>query len=387
MNKICYVTTTPSTIKAFLLDVANYLHENGGYDITFVCAEDLDFKKSLPPHIHYIPVSMKRGIHLSGIKATFTLYKIFARNKYDIIQYSTPNASFYASIAAKVARAPVRLYCQWGIAYVGFKGLKRKVFKGFEKITCTMSTWIEPDSKSNLAFAINEGLYNQNKSSVVWNGSANGVNLEKFRIQSKEKWSKEIRSKYQIRKDTLVVGFVGRINRDKGVNELLATAKKLIQEGENILFFFVGPDDNCPYINKDLYEWSKSSRQIVYAGHIEETEKYYAAMDIFVLPSYREGFGTTIIEAQALGIPVIVTKIPGPIDAIIEGRTGIYVEKGNAPSLEGAIKWLLENSSLRKSYGEEGRKFVEKNFDSTRLKEELLIDRNRLLVEKCSQLN
>lgn len=380
MKKICYVTTISLTIKAFILDVAKYLNESGGYDITFICNEDLDFEKSLPKHIHYIPVSMKRGIHPSGLKAIFTLYKIFVRNKYDIIQYSTPNASFYAAIAGKLAKVPLRLYCQWGIAYVGFKGIKRKIFKWLEKITCHISTWIEPDSKSNLLFAHSEGLYDQNKSSVVWNGSASGVNLEKFRMQSKEEWREEIRSNYQIDKETAVIGFVGRINRDKGINELLEVAKILISEKRNVMFLLVGPDDKCPFLNKESYQWSKASQQIIYAGEVGETEKYYATMDMFVLPSYREGFGSVVIEAQALGVPVIVTKIPGPVDAAVDKCTGVFIEKGDTSSLESAIRLFLDNPSLRKSYGEAGRIFVENNFNSEKLKHEILLDRNRLLA-------
>lgn len=124
MKKICFVTTIPMTIKAFVLDTAKYLHEKGDFDISFICNNDEEFAASLPEYIHYYPVSMERGISLGGFKAMFTMKRIFKEQKFDLVQYSTPNASCYASLAAWLAKIPARLYCQWGIAYVGFSGIK-----------------------------------------------------------------------------------------------------------------------------------------------------------------------------------------------------------------------------------------------------------------------
>lgn len=116
-----------------------------------------------------------------------------------MVQYSTPNASLYAALAAKLAGVPVRLYCQWGMAYVGFHGIKRVIFKRIEKLVCTLSTWVEPDSFGNLKFSHAEGLYPENKGSVIWNGSASGVNLNKFDNSQKPVWRAEIRENMRSR--------------------------------------------------------------------------------------------------------------------------------------------------------------------------------------------
>ena len=135
MKKICFITTISSTMKNFILKTAKYLHKEGDYDITFICNSDDEFEKILPKYIKYIPVNMKRGVKLGAVKATYEIYKIFKKEKFDCIQYSTPNAALYASIAGKLANIKVRLYCQWGIRYVGFeKGVKRRIFKMLEKI-------------------------------------------------------------------------------------------------------------------------------------------------------------------------------------------------------------------------------------------------------------
>ena len=169
MIKICFVTTVSMTLKAFVVDLAKYLHETGKFEVSMICAPDEEFSKELPPYIRYYPIQMRRGTNLDGISATVKMAKLFKENRFDIVQYSTPNASLYASVAAFIARIPVRLYCQWGIAYVGFKGVKRTIFKLIEKMVCKLSTNIEPDSKSNLEFCLEQRLYPPQKGTVIWN--------------------------------------------------------------------------------------------------------------------------------------------------------------------------------------------------------------------------
>lgn len=131
MKKICFVTTVYMTYKCFLKQLSQYLYESGEYDISLICNNEEDALKDIPSFVHYHPVDMKRGVSLSAFGAIKKIGEILEREKFDIVQYSTPNAAFYASIAAKKKKVPVRLYCQWGIRYMGFEGWKRSVFKYF----------------------------------------------------------------------------------------------------------------------------------------------------------------------------------------------------------------------------------------------------------------
>ena len=381
MEKICFVTTIPTTLEAFVLKTAEYLHQNGGYDISFVCDENAEFAASLPDYIHYFPVSMKRGISLGGIGAMLKMRKLFLREKFDIVQYSTPNASLYASMAAKSARIPVRLYCQWGMAYVGFSGLKRKVFKQIEKTVCRLSTWIEPDSNGNLKFCREEGLYPASKSSVVHKGSASGVSLEVFDITKKEQFRREIRAHWDIPEDAFVCGFVGRITRDKGINELLAAAKTILEEYKDVYFLLVGRAEREESVNAELLEWSKSQTRIKYCGATNEPQKYMAAMDCYIMPSYREGFGLTVVEAGAMALPVVCTNIPGPTDAITDGVNGILVKKKDSGELVSAIRKLYADRGLASRLGENGLENVRRNYEQKALFGYILQDRERLLRE------
>ncbi len=379
MKKICFITTISLTLKAFVLKTAEYLHENTDWDISFICSTDDEFEQMLPEYIHYYPVPMERGISVSGIKAMFEMKKIFKREKFDLIQYSTPNASLYASLAGFFVGIPVRLYCQWGMAFVGFTGIKRKIFKAEEKLVCRLSTWIEPDSYSNLNFAHEQGLYPQSKGSVIWNGSACGVDLEKFNITNKSQYRTTIREKYRIPSDAFVFGFVGRVTRDKGVNELLEAFKEL---NDSCYLIMVGTNEVDATINQDLYEWSVKSDRVIYTGYTNLVEQYLSAMDCYILPSYREGFGMSVVEAETMGLPVIVSDIPGPVDAMKDQGTGLVVPAKDEPALYSAMRWIMEHPAIAQQYAQTGVAYVQERFERNKLQKYILEDRIRLLKDQ-----
>ena len=377
MKKICFITTVPGTLESFALPTAKAMHEDGEFDISFICADDSGFADRLPEYIHYFPVNMKRGINLYGIKATYEMYKIFKSEKFDLVQYSTPNAALYASIASKLAKVPVRLYCQWGIVYVSFKGIKRKIFKTLEKIVCKLSTWIEPDSFGNLKFSRSEGLYDEGKSSVVWNGTSAGIDLQRMDISQKKPWRREIRRRYGIPENAFAYGFVGRITKDKGIYELFEAFDEISRDND-VYLLAVGKreiDDG------ELEEVEKNPR-IIFTGNVNDPEMYYAAMDVFVLPSYREGMANSIMEAEAMGVPVIVTDIPGTVDAMSVGVTGLTVKKADVVTLRDAMNEMYKNGELRNRFASVSRDFVEKNFERKELISRIIKDRKRLLREK-----
>ena len=377
-KKICYCTTVCGTLRAFVLKCAQYLHEHTDWDISFICADDEEFASSLPEYIHYYPVDMKRGISFDGLNVIRKMKEIFKRERFDLVQYSTPNASLYASIAAKAVGIPVRLYCQWGMVFTGFEGVKRELFKREEKLVCRNSTWVEPDSKSNLEFARKEGLYTADKSSVIWNGSACGIDLQKFDITKKNEYRQLIRDRYGIPKDAFVYIFVGRVNRAKGINELLEAFQKLLP-GHPSYLFIIGGSEVDASVDATLYQWSQNEEKIIYTGSTPIVEQYLAASDCYVLPSYREGFGMSVIEAQAMGVPVIVTDIPGPIDGMVNGVTGLTVPKQNAFELQKAMELLYHDDEMRDRFGSAGHKHVKESFEQQKLFEYILKDRKRLL--------
>lgn len=376
-KKICFCTTTSITLKTFVLPIAEMLNETGDFEVSFICAKDNDFEQRLPDYIKFIPIDMKRGIDFSAIKTIILFYKIFKQYKFDIVQYSTPNASLYASIASKISKVPIRLYAQWGIRYVGFKGIKRKIFKLLEKIVCLNSTDIRAVSKMNMEFGINEKLYKKDKVKLIGIGGTIGVSLSKFDIDKKEISRKVIREKYKL-DDKFVFGFVGRFSRDKGSNELLEAIKIL---PENVCLLCVGSDEVDNSVNKDLFEWAKKTDKVIFTGFIEHEElyKYYSAMDCFVHPTYREGFGMVLQEAGAMGLPIITTKIPGASEVMVENESCILSESKNANDLISCMKQVMNNNLLKSALSINALQRVKKYFERKKMIEFLLYDYRQFL--------
>lgn len=334
-RKICFVTTVSLTMKTFVVETAKYLHEQMGWDITLICSPDDTFAESLPEYLHYIPVPMNRGMDLSALKSIRQFVKIFKREKFDLVQYSTPNAACYASIAARLAKVPVRLYAQWGIRYVGMTGMARKIFRTIEKMVCRNSTHIRSVSPMNRAFGIEEKLYKPEKVKVVGNGGTIGVSLQDYDLSKKTGWRKSVREEYKIREGNTVFGFAGRVSADKGCEELLQAFRQTAENDQNCKLLIVGPvEDNCG-VDSALLQWAKDTPRVVFTGKVNNSDmkRFYAAMDVLVHPTYREGFGMVIQEAGALAVPVITTRIPGASEVMVEGESCLLVEPKNAAEL------------------------------------------------------
>ncbi len=382
MKRICIVTTMWSSINNWIKPFLNEYNERG-VEVTIVCNMDSKYEESLKaeyPFVHARAIPFPRGMSLMGsLKSIRALKKFFKKEKFDMVQYSTPNASFYASVAAKSARIPVRLYCQWGMVYVTRAGIKRKIFKWLEKTICKKSTCIQPDSIGNLEFCRKEGLYSAEKSCVIWNGSAKGLDLSVYDVSKKEEYAQEIKGKYAIKKEDIVLGFVGRLGKEKGCNELFTAFRNVKTEYPNAKLLFVGPLEKEETIEPTLLQYFKECEDIIKTDRVTHVEKYMSAMHMFILPSYREGFGMSVIEASAMELPVIVTKYPGPSGTIQEGITGLSVDVKDAVALETAIKTLLRDKEKAKEMGKSGRIFVVNNFDQTIFKQKYMENRMALL--------
>lgn len=368
-RKICFVTTTSITLKTFVLDTAIMLHDRLNMDITFVCDEDESFSKTLPSFIHYYPISMKRGVDVTAIKSVGKLVNLFKKEKFDIVQYSTPNAALYASIAAKKARVPVRLYAQWGIRYVGFSGWRRTVFKLLEKITCTESTHIRAVSPMNLEFALCEGLYKKDKAKVIGNGGTIGVNLAEYPLDRKDEWREEIRKSVGIPRESYVFGFAGRLSKDKGGKELIGAVRNLLENNRNISLLVVGPDETDSSMEPELKKWAQSCENIYFTGLVPKKEmpKYYAAMDTLVHPTYREGFGMVLQEAGAMELSIITTKIPGASEVMEENVSCLLVDPQNVEALCAAMEKVYQNRALSTALAKHGREQVEAKYSRERM--------------------
>ena len=376
-NKICYVVTIPTTIRAFFIPQLKYLAEHG-YDITVVCGQDDKLQQDLGDNICYTPVDMPRGFSLFGsLKAIKLLYNVMKSNRFDLVQYSTPNAALYTSIASKLAGVKVRNYHLMGFRYLGASGIGQKILKGIEQISCKLSTSIECVSESNLRFGIQEGIFEEKKATVVWHGSTGGVDLRRFDYAKRYIWRNEVRFQLGLADDDFVFGFVGRITKDKGVNEILE-AFLGSQAGAKLLL--VGAEEGLNTLDQQLLQKAKSHPDIVFQGPVTDVERYFAAIDVLLLPSYREGFGNVVIEAAAMGTPAIISNIPGPIDTVVKDKTALVVSVKDVCELKQAME--LVQTLDYKEMGESAADFVSSHFDCEKMNEKILQRKDKLLGDE-----
>ena len=378
MNKICYILTVPVTVRAFFIPQLKYLSENG-FDVSVICSSDDSLQSELGEKIHFIPVDMPRGLSIfKSISVIRKLIKIFKQESFNFIQYSTPNAALYGAIAAKICRVKIRNYHLMGFRYLGAKGILKTILKLLEKITCRLSSSIECVSKSNLELGVAEGIFAKNKATVVWNGSTGGIDLDRFSIENRTEWRNEIRNKLGYSKNDFIYGFVGRVTKDKGIDELL---EAFLNSAHNAKLLMVGEFENEQELNHDLLSNAKSNNQIKFVGAVNDVEKYFAAIDMLVLPSYREGFGNVVIESAAMGTPAIVSDIPGPRDAVIPNKTAILVPPNNTMALENIFSTVSKETII--SLGKEAADFSKNNFDQNILNKYILERKNYLLSNIC----
>lgn len=374
-KKICFVLTHAATVRVFFIPQLQYLAE-AGFDVTVVCSKDKTLQEDIGNKIRCKFIGIPRGISFCGsVKSTWNLYRYFKQQKFDLIQYSTPNAAFYASIASRLAGCQIRNYHLMGLRYLGMSGVGRLIFKIIEKLTCQNSTSIECVSNSNLQLGIQEGLFDEKKATVVWNGSTGGVDLSRFDYSRRVEWRNQVRRELGYHEDDFIFGFVGRITRDKGINEIFQAFSEC---GNKAKLLLIGAAEGMDTLNQELLQKVRKNPNVQFHDKVSDIERYYAAIDILLLPSYREGFGNVIIEAAAVGTPAIISDIPGPIDAVKNGKTAYVVPAKDVPSLAEAMKKCMACSSSLIPM--ECVEFAAQRFDSMKLCKKIY-DRKRALID------
>ena len=378
MKKLCAITTVDVTMSNFVVDAMRELAREG-YEVTLVCSMSEKFLRQNAKEFHCIHLPMARGISFWDLfRSVFFFYRFFRREKFDYVQYATPNASLYASVAAWLARIPRRVYCQWGIRYVGASGGMRRLLKLLEKLVCRLSTHVRAASRKNLAYAVKEGLYKKEKAAIIGDGGTIGVDFSLFDIERKQEFRKTVLLEYPELRDKIVFCFVGRIQKDKGFHELLTAFCAVYQKGENAALLVVGDRDG------EFGEGISACGGIIFTGYTAEVYKYMSVADVLVHPSYREGFSMVIQQGMAMGLPVITTDIPGPSEVIEEGISGILVPPKDAACLLEAMLCLLYDHSLRVRMGMAGYRRAKLLFNRRRMLELTLYDRKSIIENKIS---
>lgn len=362
MKKIGFVVAIPGTASSFLYN--HFLQLISEYEIHLIAnfPDDESKKKftEIGVKCHTFPIERKISL-VNDLKALNALRKIFKHEKFDCVHSVTPKAGLLTAIAGKLAKVPHRIHIYTGQVWATRTGVMRGLLKFMDKIPAMLNTELLVDGHSQRQFLIDEGVVKEKSSIVLANGSICGVKLENFKI-SAEVRNKE-RGKLRFKEDDVVFIFLGRLNHDKGISELYEAFNKLVAECPKAKLLFYGTDEEGYEEKSLMYENIKRNDNFYFPGRTNRPYDSLQVGDVFVLPTWREGFGMSVIEAQALALPVITSDAYGVVDASVEGVTGLRCKVGDSESLYTCMKQYYHDADLRKTHGENGRKRVEETFD------------------------
>lgn len=362
-KKIIRASTVPQSLDVFCKGMLKELSEK--YEVVALSSpgEPLDRVREREG-VRTIAVPMERHISLmKDLKALLAMIKTIRKERPYMIHSMTPKAGLLCMVAGKLTGVPVRIHTFTGLVWPTSTGLKRKILMLTDKLTCACATNIIPEGQGVKNDLI-AGKITKKPLKVLGYGNVMGVDMQHFsRRPEVLKLAEELNLRDSSKFTFL---FVGRIVKDKGINELVGAFKKLYSEYPNIRLILVGPyEDNLDPISQESRDAIGTYDDIVAVGKKmgEELLAYYAAADCFVMPSYREGFPNTVLEAGAMGLASIVTDINGSREIIVDGENGMIVPPQNEERLYQAMKVMLTSPADREKLAGKARKMIADRFE------------------------
>ena len=365
------VTTVPMVVRFFLLNHIVNFYNTYDVDVVSNISENSSLLDILPKGVRKYNIPILREISLlSDIKALLLLARHFYVKKIMIVYSVSPKAGILSMTAARLVGVPVRIHTFTGQVWVEKKGVMRFLLKLIDRIIAKLASVVIVDSQSQRDYLIKNNIVSEEKSIVIGAGSISGVDVGRFELRPLVR--KTVREKMGVVDHTVVFLYVGRLKRDKGLFELAKAFLSISKKTDNIALWFVGPDEDKI---KDEIKMimSECDNDVRFVPYTTKPEDYMMSSEIFCLPSYREGFGSTIIEAAACGVPSIGSRIYGIMDAIIDGETGILVEKASISGLAIAMQNIASDSRQREKLGKSAKKRALESFNQQLITDQLLL--------------
>lgn len=374
MTRVLEIMPLAYSARAFIGDQLSLFKENG-YEMHLICTPDkyiYDFVEQ--EGAIYYPMAIPRSIKpFRDIANMWRIYRYVRKHKIDVVIGHQSKGILYGMLPSKLGGAKYRIVLAHGVLEDTMIGLKQRIFATENKIMSSFATHVLCVSRSVMKRRVELGIDKPERQCVLGKGTCNGVDaLNKFNPQAVPTTDTDsIRQKYGLKTDDFVVGFCGRLVRDKGVTELTGAFKLLKERYPDIpvKLFVVGDPEKRDALPEETISFLKESDEVIFTGMVEysEIQKYYTVMDAFVLPSYREGFPTVVLEASAMTLPLIVSRSTGCIESIIENVTGVYCDI-SPESIADAIMTYVKDREMAQRYGQAARQFVLENFEHTKVK-------------------
>jgi len=363
-DRICLVVTTEGTVRVFLAAHLRALQSE--YDVTVVAnVTNPELLGDIGVRGTLVPVSLERRIApWSDLRSLWRLYRLFRSGRFSIVQSMTPKAGLLAMLAAWAVGVPIRIHTFTGQVWATRSGMTRRLLKSIDRIIHKLTTASLADSASQREFLIAEGICTPSAISVLAKGSVSGVDTTRFRPDISARTS--VRERLHIPESDILLLFVGRVTHDKGVLDLAAAFATVADDRSDVHLLIAGPDESRLRARLAAICVRHADRLHV-LDFVERPEEIMAAADVLCLPSYREGFGSVVIEAAACGVPAVAARIYGVVDAVDDGRTGLLHTAGNVSELTDVLCRVVANDDLRRTLGDAARARAVSEFAVERL--------------------
>jgi len=367
MKKLCFVSTIPAVVHSFMKEHIRASAKKWSVKIVtnITGAELLDDLDA-----QFIPLAIERKASpWRDLLAFIQLVILFRRERFDLVHSIMPKSGFLSMLAGWLSGVPVRMHTFTGQVWATKHGWKRRVLKLFDKLIVLFATQVLVDSQSQRDFLVYEGVLPQGKGIVIGCGSICGVDEHRFHPNAQAR--EAVRAELCIGPEQIVVLFLGRLNRDKGILDLAAAFADIASQRTDVVLLLVGAEENVPFARAQeicgIYR--ERLRRVSFTP---DPERYMAAADIFCLPSYREGFGQVIIEAGASGVPTAASRIYGITDAVEDGKTGLLFPAGDVAALTQTLLKLIVDRELRQRMGGAAQARALELFPSQKITGEML---------------
>ena len=381
-KKLIRITTIPMALHVLLPGQMKFMSENG-FEVVMISAggENLD-KVIKNEKCRHITAPMTRKITpLQDLKCLIQLIKIFRKEKPDIVHSHTPKAGLLGMLAARISGIKIRIHTVAGLPLMEESGVKYALLKQIERITYSVANHVWPNSNSLYDFIKENNLVKENKLKVIGKGSTNGVSSRRFNKDALDKGFLEvIKEKINYDPANIYLLCIGRLVKHKGIVELVNVFLSLKKNNSHLRLILVGVyEASLDPLPDTTVKEILNNPSIINVGWSDDAEYYMGLAHYFVFPSYREGFPNVLLEAGAIQLPIICSRIPGNTDIVTHNETGLLFEKKNAQDMYQQLKYALDNPEQMLSMAKRLQEYIRSYYERKMYWKILLEEYNKLI--------
>lgn len=365
---VLYGTTIPLSARAFLRGQINRMARDEQVFLVYG-RDETGPVEGLATNVRQLSVPMVRDPSpLRDLLSLLHMLRAIARIRPGTVAFGTPKMGLLGTLAACFLRVPRRVYVLYGLRFEGTSGRARTLLLALERLAMASATEVLALSESNRSEVLRLGLTRPDKIVVLDQGAIGGVDVVRFAPPTNTQRGAS-RRRFGIPSDAELVGFVGRLTPDKGLEDMVAVWDKMHRRRPTAWLLVVGPDESALGPHAHLVEQLRALPRVVVHGPVPDVEEVFVGLDVLLLLTKREGFGTVLIEAAACGVPSVAARVSGTVDAVVDGVTGTLVPLGDVSAAVAAVEAYLDSPDVREEHGRVGRERVVRSFSTDHLDE------------------